>query len=389
MEPWPLSTSASSRLLCWPDYASACDFAVLAERLGGELARAKGVCLCLRFDPRADGSPESAIRAIEEFARGLGPEAQFEVLLVDDEMDAKDWPRLGAAVDALLALPSADAPGERRRFAQESACPLAASAQEAQRLLRAGPALRRFRRWRELTAATEGWFSPEAAATWDALLCFQERRRQSGWLGEIGVYMGKSASLLALHRDREQLLGLIDIDFPRDARALLDPLAPAERVSYLEERSSRLDGDPRVAGWMHRFRWFHIDGEHTGQALTNDLRLALRWLDDHGIACIDDFFSPMYPQLTQAVFRFVDAHPHELTPFLVGYNKCYLCRPLAAREYMEMIRTELVPALADRGHREITVFKTTEASDMNCFGMGARFQGFACRGPDWDPTRVP
>ena len=41
----------------------------------------------------------------------------------------------------------------------------------------------------------------EAAATWDALLSFQERRRIAGHMLEIGVRRGKSAALLGLHAD--------------------------------------------------------------------------------------------------------------------------------------------------------------------------------------------
>jgi len=192
-----------------------------------------------------------------------------------------------------------------------------------------------------------------------------------------------------VHRRGDEHVALIDVEFAPQATELMRTLVAPERLWLVEERSSRLAGTTLNARWARQFRWAHIDGEHTGQALVNDLRLANQWIGDDGIICIDDFFNPMYPQLTQAAIQFLDRHPHELTLLLVGFNKGWVCRPLAARAYQDMIRADLARELAVRGLEDITLFKTTEASDMDCFGMGPRFEDYTYRGPDWDPSRIP
>ncbi len=246
----------------------------------------------------------------------------------------------------------------------------------------------RFRRWQELTKSTHGFFMNEAAAVWDVLLDFQETRL-SGALGEIGVFHGKSASLLALHtRDAEHLY-LVDIEeYPEQAR-LLAPLVPRERVTFLVGRSSRLPSMASRIRHLHDLRWIHIDGEHTGQALVNDLRLASFALHDEGIVCLDDFFNPMYPQVTAAAFQYLAAHPHELTLVLCGHLKAYLCRPVAAATYQGFIRTQLVAELARRGVRDVTVFKTTTSADCSAYGIGARWKEFDYYGRDEDPKVLP
>ena len=243
-------------------------------------------------------------------------------------------------------------------------------------------------RWNALTATTPGYFMPEAAATWDALLDFQESSGLRGVLGEIGVYYAKSASLLALHVRDEELLLLIDQGFPPEARALLTGLVPPERLRLVQKRSSQIVSLPEATSLARRFRWFHIDGEHTGEAVVNDLDLACRWVDDSGIVCLDDFFNPMYPQVTAAAFHFLARRAYELTLFLCGHNKGYLCRPMAAPRYLAAIATDLVSELARRGVRNITVCKTTAPSDMNCFGVTFRFADRDYYGLDSDPSRL-
>lgn len=249
--------------------------------------------------------------------------------------------------------------------------------------------MRAFEKWNERTGSTPGFFYTEAAGAWDVILSYQEDSGLPGHLAEIGVYMGKSASLLALHaRPKEQLV-LVDLGFPSETRELLESLAPKGALVYLEQRSSQAIRVPVASAWPRSFRFIHIDGEHTGEAVINDLRLACAWLGDSGIICLDDFFNPMYPQLTAAVFEFLAAHRHELTLVLCGHNKGYLCRPTASHLYLGLIRSRLVKELAERGLREVTVFKTTQASDLNCFGIAARFRDLDYYGLDSDPSQLP
>jgi hypothetical protein len=249
--------------------------------------------------------------------------------------------------------------------------------------------MRAYEQWTKRADAVPGYFITEAAGAWDAFLDFQETSAIPGHLAEIGVWKGKSASLLALHLGAKDRLALIDLGFPQDVRARLEGFAPKGSLIYVEQRSSRPLPAALASSWPRTVRFFHIDGEHTGEAVINDLRMASDWLSDTGLICLDDFFNPMYPQLTAAVFEYLAAHRHELTLVLCGHNKGYLCRPTASHLYLGFIRSKLVKELGERNLKNITVFKTTQASDMNCFGIGARFKDLDYYGLDQDPSQIP
>ena len=131
-----------------------------------------------------------------------------------------------------------------------------------------------------------------------------------------------------------------------------------------------------------------MDGEHSGQSVINDLEIADHLLSDRGMAVFDDFFSPGYPQVTQAVFQFLATQPGHLALVPCGFNKGYLCRPKAAREYLQFVRTSLCSNMAERGCDQVTIWKTTEPGDMNTFGVTDRYLDFNHRGPDWDQNNL-
>ena len=88
------------------------------------------------------------------------------------------------------------------------------------------------------------------------------------------------------------------------------------------------------------------------------------------------------------MFRFLDATPGRLTLFLCGYNKGYLCRPRAAREYLTFIRYFLLPNMTNRNCGGITICKTTEPADMNTFGSFNATTTWTICGPDWDVRNI-
>jgi predicted O-methyltransferase YrrM len=233
-----------------------------------------------------------------------------------------------------------------------------------------------------------GWFYPQSAATWDILLSYQEAHGIVGNLLEIGVYQGKSAGMAALHRQGEESCVFVD-PLPMDGiRQRLEQLLPDAKCEYIQELSQYLPRHAFVRDAARDFRWIHIDGEHSAQAMQNDLTIAETLLSDRGILVVDDFFSPSYPQITQAVFRFLDANPGRLMLLLCGYNKGYLCRPRAAREYLGFIKDAFYLNMAKRGMSRITVCKTSEPSDMNTFGLIDRYMDLDYRGPDWDLENI-
>ena len=67
------------------------------------------------------------------------------------------------------------------------------------------------------------------------------------------------------------------------------------------------------------------------------------------------FFSPGYPQVTQAVFQFLATRPGRLALVLCEFNKGYLCRPKAARGFLEYVRTSLYADMVERGCGKVTI----------------------------------
>jgi predicted O-methyltransferase YrrM len=248
-----------------------------------------------------------------------------------------------------------------------------------------------FAEYLALSQQIDGWFDPGSIAAWDALLGLQQRVRITGHLLEIGVWHGKSATLLARHADpRREICVLVDKfldEAPvRAALALVRPVLD-DSVRLLCIDSRRLLADPLLAEGFESFRWIHIDGEHTAGAVTSDLIVANALLAARGVVCIDDFFNWLYPQVTEAVLRYVRDNPDHFSLFLCGYNKAYLARPHYVHALQAFCKNELVGELEARGV-EATVAKTTYPAEMNTFGMGPRFQDARLRGPDWDPKTI-
>lgn len=246
-----------------------------------------------------------------------------------------------------------------------------------------------YERFVALFNETPGWFYHESAAIWDTFLSYQEVTNNAGNMLEIGVYQGKSAGMLALHRRGEETCVLVDVTPLQQVRQRIEQAVPGAKCEYLQEMSQFLMRHPFVREAARDFRWIHIDGEHSAQAVSNDLALAETLLSDRGIIVLDDFFSPHYPQITQALFRFLDANPGRLMLMLCGFNKGYLCRPRAAHEYLTFMRSSLFANLARRGcGKRVTICKTTAPSDMNAFGIIERYNDMDYRGPDWDIANI-
>ena len=248
--------------------------------------------------------------------------------------------------------------------------------------------MRRFEDYMRSFSDVAGWFPVPAAAIWDCLLDFQEASGVNGNLMEIGVWKGKSAGCAALHCRREEFCLFVDPLPLADARETISRLVPKARCKYLQETSQLLPRYPVLKETLGSFRWIHIDGEHSSEAVAGDLRLAADLVCSRGIVVVDDFFSPSYPQVTQSVFQFIAGRPAPLSLILCGFQKGYLCRPTAARTYLDYIRSSLHRDLTDRQCGAFTIWKTTEPADMNTFGVTDRFLEFDYRGPDWDQTGI-
>ena len=205
-----------------------------------------------------------------------------------------------------------------------------------------------------------------------------------GDLLEIGVYRGKSAALSLLHTDREnETLVLVDLNFRK--RRIKRILRRFGREDWRGIEAHRCDSRkllqlPEFEVRDQSFRWIHIDGEHTSEALRSDLESAHRLLSCSGILCIDDFFSTQYPQLTKTLFDYLKENPDRFQLFLTGFSKAFLARPEAAGTYLRFCRDELIVQIEKRGIR-LTLFETDSCMESG-FGIGHREGQLQYRGHD-------
>ena len=233
-----------------------------------------------------------------------------------------------------------------------------------------------------------GFFTHQNAALWDSLLCYQKKQYLLGDMLEIGVYKGRSALLSSLHLMDQEKFFLIDgSPFIREAEEHLNPIL-GDRGCYIQKMSYDLEID-FFKDIRQKCRWIHIDGEHTGRAVINDLEFCEQMLSDNGILILDDFFNPMYPQLTEAAFMFLQHNKFKLSMFLCGWNKAYLARPMFAVNYRNFIRQNLASELHTRDIHDFMIAKTYTLDESTSFGLCYRFVDRDYYGLDSDPDYLP
>jgi predicted O-methyltransferase YrrM len=246
----------------------------------------------------------------------------------------------------------------------------------------------RFELTSRLARGIPGFMNVANVAVWDAFLSAQQRLHVQGHLLEIGVYKGRSASVLCQHKRPEEELWLVDFSqFLAEAETNLAGLK-SPGVKFVHQKSSDLWKCPDIAQRRRQFRWIHIDGEHTGHAVANDLALAADLLSNEGLICVDDFFNPAYPQITAATYMWLASHPFELELIFCGDNKAYLARPTYAYQYLHFIRQKMVEELKVRDYAEFTLFKTSPMGDSNCWGIAPRRGDRDQYGLDADPDLI-
>lgn len=230
-----------------------------------------------------------------------------------------------------------------------------------------------------------GWFMFQSYCIWRALLDFQSTT--AGDLFEIGVWRGRSATVLANYRKGPEKLYLCDLRLDEAGVRNSMRAAGVEAVNLvpLSGPSSELPAKLDLRAMHQSVRWLHIDGEHTGTAVYRDLEFANSVVMDDGIVVIDDFFAPRDPANTIAVIRYMEKNPFHFRLLAVGFNKGYLCRPGSLPRYMEFMATGMPRALVRYGCKA-TIFKTAGPWDSDTIGITEFvFDAGAIAGPDNEP----
>jgi len=163
---------------------------------------------------------------------------------------------------------------------------------------------------------------PGMSSRFSAAICGHVIQRQSvcgivGDIIEIGTFEGRFFIAMALGLMLgEHALGIDVFDWP-DAGVLSRFLANCNAhglsettISAWKANSGSISGAGlrrKLAGRSSRF--FHIDGNHSYESLSQDLALAHAVLHPQGIICVDDMLHPGYPTLVTAVLDYLRRIP--------------------------------------------------------------------------------
>jgi predicted O-methyltransferase YrrM len=204
--------------------------------------------------------------------------------------------------------------------------------------------------------SVRGMSSRFAATISAATLRIQSEHGISGHLAEIGTFEGRYFIALAhALKDDERAIGIDTFVWPDEGiKARLETniakYGPAERAIVVKADSRELSaGKILTLAPGKKVRFFHIDGEHTPEHLSNDLALAAEAIGPRGVICLDDMLHPGYPTLGVTVDTFMRSQP-ELRVFciidredIVGAAKFMICRA----EHMDFYVERLIGAFPD------------------------------------------
>jgi len=171
-----------------------------------------------------------------------------------------------------------------------------------------------------------GGLSIQSLAAWHFLFDCQKGFGISGSMIEIGVWHGVSLAAMRMHASVHETVHGFDIALQREEldKTFHSVLGSAVGISLREINSINLR---KVGFGSGSYRFVHIDGEHSYNAVRYDLELAEMAICDGGIVVVDDFFNIQSACVTHAVFDALAARPFALRMFLAGGNKAYLSTP--------------------------------------------------------------
>jgi hypothetical protein len=200
---------------------------------------------------------------------------------------------------------------------------------------------------------TEGFLHRLDAFIMREIIAGQIQHEIHGSLAEIGVHYGRSFFLLAAGRsDGERSLAIDlfeDDDLHQNPHGLSRSLGFTVNslkygVTFSHEeilKDSSLEVSPEeITKRVGPVRLFSVDGGHMYRHVANDLALAESVMVAGGVICVDDAFTPLWPEVAMATFDWLRAAEGRFVPFLSTPDKLYICRPEYVRFYDNIIRQD-------------------------------------------------
>ena len=208
--------------------------------------------------------------------------------------------------------------------------------------------------------AAKGWMSKHHIKTVQHLTQMQWSYGIYGSVGEIGVYYGKFASVLATFTATEYGERFFICDIFRNPKHMKLKTAKGrkeefEKTMNLVGFSMYTDDEPkRIRVWddssiymskmlykamkIPSFRLYSIDGNHFQPYVLHDLEHVTCALREGGIIAVDDYINNKTPGIKGALKHFMKMYGNNvIVPLVIIHNKMYLCTASWYQKYMEYI----------------------------------------------------
>ena len=214
-------------------------------------------------------------------------------------------------------------------------------------------------------ASVVGMSSRFAAAVTARLMRIQTELGIIGPVGEIGTFEGRFFIAMAHALEPgEQALGIDLFDWPNpevldrfEANCARHGVAADRKITWKTDSRIMKPVDILAKTGGKKLRLFHIDGEHSRDALTKDLDRATAVMMPEGIIVLDDMLHPGYPTLMVAVQNWLERNP-DWCPLaiidretIVAATKFVLCRKDMFKRYedrmLEVFKDNIWPLGAD------------------------------------------
>jgi hypothetical protein len=207
----------------------------------------------------------------------------------------------------------------------------------------------------------QGWMLTEVLTMLAAVDAVQRAQNVGGAVAEIGVHRGKLFIGLKLLQHGDETAVAIDVFGDQDLNVDHSGNGDYQRFLKNVERWSSIDGlvvhqgdstqlQPQrlveLAG--SGVRIFSVDGGHTEQIVTSDMRLAEETLAEGGVVVADDVFNAAWPGVAVGTLRYLD-EGGALAPFVIGFNKVLFSRP----EFCHRYRDAVIAPFGNRARIEV------------------------------------
>lgn len=200
-----------------------------------------------------------------------------------------------------------------------------------------------WQRFKRVSHDIEGWFTDAASCASDAMLRFQSEIGVQGDLFEIGAWHGKSASLWLVHCRKTETVHIIDFECREPLGQNVNRIAAdlGVKVNLTKNTSFRFPDSNFLSQHRRSMRLIHIDGDHSGPGISNDLNVCADMLSLFGVMIVDDFLNPRFPQISEAVFGFLADRRRDFSMFACGANKAFICTAKGYDRWGEFAKARL------------------------------------------------